>query len=74
MMTGVGRPQFSAVLCMRSPLAVAAGQILQLHRVACEFMPACGPELMRFPQLLLTAKKMVNVNFAIALTKLLSYD
>ena len=50
-------PQFSAVLRMKSQLAAAAGQVPQLHRVACEFTPACGPGLMRFPELLLTAKK-----------------
>ena len=50
-------PQFSAVLCMKSQLAAAAGQVLQLHPVACEFTPACGSELMRVPELLLTAKK-----------------
>ena len=50
-------PQFSAVLRMKSQLAAAAGQVLQFHPVACEFMPACGPRLFRFPQLLLTAKK-----------------
>ena len=50
-------PQFSAVLRMKSQLAAAAGQVLQLHPVACEFTPACGPELMRVPELLPAAKK-----------------
>ena len=68
-------PQFSAVLRMKSQLAAAAGQVPQLHRVACEFTPACGPGLMRFPELLLTAKKKWwNVYFSLALTKQLSYD
>ena len=43
-------PISSAVLRMKSQLAAVAGQVLQLHPVACEFMPGCGSELMRVPR------------------------
>ena len=50
-------PQFSAVLRMQLQLAATAGHILQLHPVACEFMPTCGPALMRVPGRCLPQKK-----------------
>ena len=50
-------PRFRSFPEMWCRLAAAAGQVLQLHPVACEFTPACGPELMRVPELLPAAKK-----------------